>query len=239
MTAPRTDVLDDPQTLAVHAAQWIANLIDAREGERFRISLTGGATPKGLYRELATRYRGSIDWSKVDFTWIDERFVPYTDPDSNYRMARETLLDHIPVPAENVYPIPTDGAPAAAAQRYEAALKTLYGSDRLAPRRPLFDLVLLGLGDDGHVCSLLPGQPVLEEKTRWVAEVPHGRPEVRITLTYPAVQSASMTAFLVTGEAKADAVRRTRAHDPQLPGGRLRPQGDLVWLLDRGAATLL
>ena len=233
MSDPR--VFADAQSLAVHAADWIAGLIAAHNGT-FRIALSGGSTPRLLFGELSTR---SIDWSKVQFYWIDERFVPPDHPDSNLRMARETLLTRIKVAPNQIHPMPTDGDPDAAAHRYEAELKKDYGAEALDLRRPLFDFVLLGLGGDGHICSLLPGSPVLEERKRWVAAVPTGRPEVRLTLTYPCVESSRMTAFLVAGADKAEAVARVRAGDSALPGGRLRPQGELVWLLDNAAARLV
>jgi 6-phosphogluconolactonase len=236
---PRTEILPDPVALSTFAAGWIANLIGANQGKRLRVALTGGSTPRLMYRELAARFRNTIEWKDVEFYWIDERFVPPDDPDSNYRMARETLLSNIPIPPANVHPVPTSGDPDAAARAYEATLKSAYGFEKLDAARPLFDIVLLGLGGDGHICSLLPGSPVLDEKERWVAPVAYGRPEVRITLTYPAVQSSRVTAFLVSGAEKAEAVRGARAHDPSLPGGRLRPEGELVWLLDRAAANLL
>jgi 6-phosphogluconolactonase len=233
--SPRTEIFSDPQEMAWRAADWIAGLITARDGP-FRFALSGGSTPRLLYGELSLRM---IDWSKVEFYWIDERFVPPDHPDSNYRMATETLLRHIPALREDIYPMPTDGDPAGAASRYETLLQTAYGAETLDPARPLFDFVLLGLGGDGHICSLLPGSPVLEEKERWVAPVPTGRPEVRLTLTYPCVQSSRVTAFLVSGRDKATAVKRVREGDPSLPGGRLKPEGEVVWLLDRDAARLL
>lgn len=236
MTAPRTGIYDNPRELAFAGADWIAGLIAAHDGETFRFALAGGGTPRWLYRELARR---SVDWAKVSFFWIDERLVPPDDPASNLRMARETLLSRIPARPENIHPIPTEGEPDAAARAYEAVLREAYGADVLDPARPLFDLVLLGLGADGHICSLLPGSAVLEEKERWVAAVAEGRPEVRITLTFPSVQSSRVTAFLVAGRDKAEAVRAVRAGDESLPGGRLKPDGELVWLLDREAASLL
>ena len=235
MSAPRTEIFADPHEGALRAADWIAGLIAAHNGP-FRMALSGGSTPRLLFGELSLR---RIDWSKVIFYWIDERFVPPDHPDSNYRMARETLLSHIAVRPEQIRPMPTSGDPDAAAWAYEAELKKDYGADAFDLRRPLFDFVLLGLGGDGHICSLLPGSPVLEERTRWVAPVPTGRPEVRLTLTYPCVESARTTAFLVTGADKADAVKRAKSGDVSIPGGRLRPQGDVVWLLDQQAAKLL
>ena len=236
MIPVRTVIFPDPQELARRAADWIAGVIAAHDGPRFRLALSGGSSPRLLYEELSRR---DIDWGKVAFFWIDERFVPPDNPDSNFRMARETLLSQLPARAENIHPIPTDGEPDAAAWAYENTLRQAYGADSLDPARPLFDLVLLGLGADGHICSLLPGSPVLEERQRWVAPVAQGRPEVRITLTYPCVQSSRITAFLVTGKDKAPAVKAVRAGDESLPGGRLRPEGELVWLLDREAASLL
>jgi 6-phosphogluconolactonase len=233
----RTEIYDDPAQLAARAADWIARVIAAHDGS-FRFALSGGSTPRALYRELATRSHDAVDWKRVEFFWIDERFVPPDSADSNLHMARETLLAHIPALPANIHPIPTGGDPDAAARAYEATLKMVYGADALDPARPLFDLVLLGLGNDGHICSLLPGSPALDEKRRWVVAVTQGRPEVRITLTYPSVQSSRVTAFLVAGIDKAEAVRAVRAGDTTLPGARLRPEGELVWLLDRAAASL-
>ena len=150
MIPARAVIFPDPRELALRAADWIAGLIAAHDGPQFRFALSGGSTPRLLYTELSLR---SIDWRKVAFFWIDERFVPPDDPDSNYRMARETLLSHIPAQAENIHPIPTDGEPDAAARAYENTLLQAYGADKLDPARPLFNLVLLGLGADGHICS--------------------------------------------------------------------------------------
>jgi 6-phosphogluconolactonase len=237
VSAPRTEIFDEAQ-FASRAAAWIAGLIAAKHG-RFRLALTGGETPRPLYRELGARFRSSVDWTNVEFFWGDERFVPPDSPASNYGMARETLLAQIPAPEKNIHPIPTTGEPGEAARAYEATLKSAYGAAALDPARPLFDLVLLGLGDDGHICSLLPGSPALEEREHWTAAVAHGRPEMRITLTYPAIQSSRATAFLVTGEKKAEAVRAVRSGNTALPGARLKPEGELVWLLDSAAAKLI
>jgi 6-phosphogluconolactonase len=232
----RTEIFAEPHELALRAADWIAGMIAAHGGQPFRIALSGGSSPRLLYGELSLR---NIDWQKVEFYWIDERFVPPDHPDSNYRMATETLLSHVAARPGNIHPMPTVGDPEMAAQTYEGTLKLAYGAQSLDPARPLFDFVLLGLGADGHICSLLPGSPVLDEKQHWVAAVIKGRPEIRLTLTYPSVQSSRTTAFLVTGKDKAQSVKAVRAGDSTLPGGRLRPEGELVWLLDRAAASLL
>ena len=198
------EIFPDPLALAHHAAEWMTRAALAAPGP-YRVSLSGGSTPKVLYGLLASdEFRTRFPWSRVSWYWGDERFVPYDHPDSNYRMAREAMLAKVSVPSENIHPIPTDGTPDDAARRYERTLQEAYGAITLDARRPLFDLMLLGLGPDGHTASLLPGEPVLNERKRWVAAVSHGRPEVRITLTYPAIESSRRVAFLVAGEEKGD-----------------------------------
>ena len=164
------------------------------------MSLSGGSTPKTLYGLLASdEFRERFPWQRVSWYWGDERFVPYDHPESNYRMTREAMLSKAPVPPENIHPVPADGTPDEAALRYERTLQAAYGATVLDPARPLFDITLLGLGPDGHTASLLPGEPVLDERKRWVAAVSHGRPEVRITMTYPVIESSRHVAFLVAG----------------------------------------
>jgi 6-phosphogluconolactonase len=227
--AGTVEILSDAEALAGRAAAIAAEEIIA--GRRpFRLVLAGGSTPRQTYRHLAARR--DIRWDCVEIFFGDERFVPPDDPDSNYRMARETLLGKIS--PRKLLPIPTDGSPESAAARYDETLRQQYGASRLDPAVPLFDLVLLGLGPDGHTASLLPGQPVLEERQRWVAAVPRGRDEPRITLTYPALESSRLILFLVTGADKKEAVAKARAG--QLPAGHLRPEGRVIWLLDPAAA---
>jgi 6-phosphogluconolactonase len=151
-------------------------------------------------------------------------------------MAREAMLTQAPVPAGNVYPIPTDGTPEDAARRYERTLQDVYGAPTLDPARPLFDIMLLGLGADGHTASLLPGDPALDERKRWVVAVSHGRPEVRITMTYPVIESSQHVAFLVEGKSKAAILYTVRASGSRAPAARVRPLGELVWFVDRAAA---
>jgi 6-phosphogluconolactonase len=132
--------------------------------------------------------------------------------------------------------VPTDGTPDEAAARYERTLQETYGALVLDPARPLFDITLLGLGSDGHTASLLPGEAVLDERRRWVVAVSHGRPEVRITMTYPAIESSRQVAFLVAGKEKAPIMSTIRRGDSQVPAARVRPVGDLVWFVDQAAA---
>jgi len=235
-TIGRIEVFSDSHALAHHAAEWMTKAALATTGP-FRVSLSGGSTPKTLYALLASdEFKARFPWPRVFWYWGDERFVPYDHPDSNYRMAREAMLARAPVPPENIFPIPTDGDPDDAARRYERTLQKAYGAETLDPRRPLFDLTLLGLGADGHTASLLPGEPVLNERKHWVAAVSHGRPEVRITLTYPAIDSSRRVAFLAAGEEKAAIFRTIRRGNSGLPAARVRPVGDLVWFVDRAAA---
>jgi 6-phosphogluconolactonase len=238
MTGATLDILPDPQAVASRAAGWIAERV-AATADVFRIALSGGSTPRLLYQELASpEYCGRIDWQRVELFWGDERFVPHTDERSNYRMVRETLLAHAPVLIDHIHPVLTEGDPETAAQHYDATLKSAYGTDVLDPSRPLFQLVLLGLGEDGHTASLFPGDIILKERSRWVAAVGN-RDEPRITLTYPSIQSSHAVAFLVVGEEKAEIVRRVQEGDQSLPATRVRSDGEIVWFLDHAAASRL
>jgi 6-phosphogluconolactonase len=147
------------------------------------------------------------------------------------------MLAKAPVPPENIHPVPTDGTPEDAALRYERTLQATYSAAVLDPTRPLFDITLLGLGPDGHTASLLPGEAVLDERMRWVAAVSHGRPEVRITMTYPSIESSRHVAFLVAGQEKAAILDAIRAGGSRVPAARLRPIGELIWFVDQAAAT--
>ncbi len=235
-TIRHTAILSDPLALARHVAEWLTTAARAAKGP-FRLSLSGGSTPKALYELLASdEFRDRFPWPRVAWFWGDERFVPYDHPDSNYRMTLEAMLAKAPVPPQNIHPVPVDGAPDDAARRYEGILQDAYGATRLDPARPLFDVTLLGLGSDGHTASLLPGEPALEERERWVAAVAHGRPEVRITMTYPVIESSRRVAFLVAGAGKRAILRAVLGGDTQLPAARVRPVGELFWFVDRAAA---
>ena len=233
----RMEILPDPPALARHVAEWMTATALAAKGP-FHVSLSGGSTPKALYELLASDdFKGRFPWKQVSWYWGDERFVPHDHPESNYRMAREAMLSKAPVPPENIHPIPTDGTPEEAAREYERTLQRAYGAPTLDPSRPLFDIMLLGLGSDGHTASLLPGDPALEERKRWVVPVSQGRPEVRITLTLPVIDSSRHVAFLVSGRSKAAVLAAVRAGDSRLPAARVRPVGELIWFVERAAAT--
>jgi 6-phosphogluconolactonase len=236
----RIETLDDPAALARHVAEWMTATALAelgRSGGAFRVSLSGGSTPRALYGLLASdAFVRRFPWERVSWYWGDERFVPYDHPESNYRMTREAMLSKAPVPPSNVHPVPADGTPDDAALRYVRTLQMAYGAATLDPSRPLFDITLLGLGPDGHTASLLPGEPVLEERKRWVAAVSHGRPEVRITMTYPVIDSSRYVAFLVAGKEKAAMLETIRAGGSRVPAARGKPVGELIWFVDRAAA---
>jgi 6-phosphogluconolactonase len=230
------EVFRDPSELARHTAEWMTAAALAAKGP-FRVSLSGGSTPKTLYALLASaEFKDRFPWQRVSWYWGDERFVPHDHPESNYRMTREAMLDKAPIPPGNIHPVPTDGTPDDAARRYEGTLQKAYGAAILDPARPLFDITLLGLGGDGHTASLLPGESVLAERRRWVAAVSHGRPEIRITMTYPVLESSRSVAFLVAGREKAAILRAIRAGGSDVPAARLRPIGALFWFVDRAAA---
>jgi 6-phosphogluconolactonase len=229
---------EDAETLAHHVAKWLCDL--ARASDRaFAVSLAGGSTPRRLYELLATPEIASrFPWSRVHWFWGDERFVPYDHPDINYRMARDAFLSRVHVPDDNIHAIPTEGlSPEHAAAAYEATLKLFYDADALAPDRPLFDVTLLGIGEEGHTASLFPGNLALRETQRWVVAVIGAMPEPRITPTYPALDSSRDVAFVVTGGGKRDVVARAQTGDRTIPAGLVRPVGRLHWFTDRAAAA--
>ncbi len=203
--------------------------------------LSGGNTPRAVYELLASdEYRGRVDWPKLHLFWGDERAVPPNAPDSNYRMANESLIRKIPIPAANVHRIPAERPPQEAALLYQAEIRKVFQlRDRQLPR---FTLVLLGLGEDGHVASLFPNSPGLQERTRLVAEnyVESIRAS-RITLTMPVINNALSILVIVSGKAKAGILRAVRDTDvPQYPANMVRPAaGTVTWMVDDDAASLI
>jgi 6-phosphogluconolactonase len=227
----------DPAALAKAAAARILARISANNG-RVAICLTGGSSPKQLYRLLATdAYRNKIPWPRVHWFIGDERFVPANDPLHNMGVARQIFLDRF-APAVNIHPIPTDTAnPDEAARRYERELQSFYGADELTPATPLFDVVLMGVGPDGHTASLFPDYPAIEETQRWVVGVPqaHVEPFVpRVTLTLPVLASCREMLFEISGSEKREILTRVLGEE-NLPANRARSAGETVWLVDRAA----
>ena len=236
--APEIDVNVSPDgaTVAHRVADWLVELASAKPG-RFDLCLSGGSTPKALYALLAQApYRDALPWGRIHLWWGDERFVPADDPLSNYRMVKDALLDHAPIPEANVHRTPTQPlSPQEGADAYARELQAAYGADALDPARPLFDVNLLGLGPDGHTASLFPGTAVLDERDRWVAAVVGAKAEARITLTYPVLESARHVAFLAEGAGKEPMLKRLLAGDETIPAGRLRPVGALHVFCDAAA----
>ena len=238
---PRVDIhiFSDPRALAQAAANHILAFAEERlsAAKRFELVLSGGSTPADTYRALVDT--DPLDWSRVHISWGDERCVPPDHASSNYRMAREALLDHIAIPTENIYRMVCEKNPEAGALLYEDELRKRFPHQSW----PTFDLVLLGLGEDGHTASLFPGTDVLDEQERWVAPVlPTQSDNWRLTLTLPAINAASQVIFLVSGESKSLMVRKLLQPGeaaPGFPAGRIRPKGKVVWFLDQAAASRL
>lgn len=234
------EVFDDLEAMSRAAARlFVATAKKATEAKgRFTVALAGGGTPRSTYKLLAQHaFRDQIRWEEVHIFWSDERCVPADDPRSNVGMARLALLDHVPVPDEQVYPIRWMDDPRKSAADYETVLHTTFGQ---AP--PRFDLILLGVGEDGHTASLFPGTPALAEMESWVVAVMSKDPP-RVTLTYPVLNSASTVAFLVSGINKADALHKVidepDAADPP-PAARIHPtDGVLRFFVDNPAASKL
>lgn len=210
---------------------------------RFTVALSGGSTPRAFHQRLTRKpHRSGIPWKKVLFFWGDERCVPPADERSNYRMAKETLLDPLQIPPANVFRMEGERKPAsAAAAAYEAILREQLAD---AGRFPRLDLALLGIGSDGHTASLFPGMPALAEKRKWaISTHMPGAPERRITLTYPVFNAARRVLFLVSGQDKSGPVSKIVKKEPgyrSLPASGIRPgRGSLLWLLDEAAASRL
>jgi 6-phosphogluconolactonase len=237
---PDLRVCADVNELSLRAAEATVRTIDdsVRDRSRCSLVLSGGNTPRTLYALLASEFRSQIPWEHVHVFWGDERYVSHQDPQSNFRMASETLLDHVPCPAGNVHPMPTHFPSSdAAARDYERTLRSYFGTDW-----PSFDLVFLGLGEEGHTASLFPGSPALRERKRWVVSVKApADPPLRLTLTLPALTAAVNVFVLAAGANKARVLRDvlTGAPDPNthpVSGARLT-HGTLIWWVDREAVA--
>jgi 6-phosphogluconolactonase len=237
--------LTTPQDLFQAAADEVLHAATDAVAQRGRstIALSGGSTPKNLYTLIAANSSPSLPWEKVFFFWGDERHVPPEDPDSNYRMAQETILSKIPIPPANIFRIPGENPDAsAAAEAYEQTLRKFFA---VAPGEfPRFDLILLGMGPDGHTASLFPETAALQEKSRlvvanWVEKMKTSR----ITLTLPVLNAARRVAFLVSGADKAAVLHEVlegNAPGEKYPSKLVRPsQGKLIWFVDRAAASEL
>lgn len=235
--ASELEVLSDAERLAHRTVDRVISSASAAIADRgcFTVALAGGSTPEPAYALLAERDRAQkIDWARVEVFWGDERSVPPDHPDSNYRMARHALLDLVPIPEKNVHRIRGEQPPEEAAAAYRLELQEHLGVDGR------FDLILLGMGPDGHTASLFPGTGALQEQEQSVVAVYVERLDTwRITLTLPVINAARHVIFLVSGEEKARALARIHAGEP-LPAAMVEPvDGKLTWLVDRDAAARL
>jgi 6-phosphogluconolactonase len=235
--------LTTPQELFEAGAELVAHSAKEAVDERgrFTIALSGGSTPRSLYHLLAANARTSLPWDRMFFFWGDERHVPPSDKDSNYRMANESMLSKVPVPEANVFRVRAENPDAAAAaDSYEQSLRKFFAEP--AGQIPVFDLILLGLGPDGHTASLFPETAALKEMSRlvvanWVEKFKTHR----ITFTLPLLNAARCVAFLVSGMDKASALQAVLQSDApgeKYPAKLVRPaSGKLIWLVDRAAAS--
>lgn len=220
------------------AAERVASAL-AAAGEKQKIvsfALAGGNTPRALYQRLAREeISRRIPWSKVHIFWGDERIVPHKHPESNFRLANETFLQKVPLPPENIHAVPTNLVAEEAAESYEQTLRKHF---RLWRGFPKFDLILLGLGADGHVASLFPWTAPLEEKNKMVATAHSLAGSARVSLTLPVINSARRVYFLTTGQDKSSALQKAMEESGDLPVQRVAPaKGELVWLVDQSAAS--
>jgi 6-phosphogluconolactonase len=230
------------------AAEYICKIAKGAIEDRavFTLVLSGGSTPRLLYEELASQpIASSIDWQHTHLFWGDERFLPPDHPDSNFSLAFESLISKVDLPPENINRVPTEiGSAQTTAEEYEKLLRKFFppavGSEQ-EPYFPSFDLVLLGLGQDGHTASLFPGEAALEESDRWVLAVAGAKaspPVERITLTLPAINKARYVIFLASGSHKREVFQQV-VNNPETssyPAARVRPSGGLLWFIDEGLA---
>ena len=230
------------QQMGQAAAEHVAYLCAQAVGERgrFTVAVSGGSLPKLLFPPMVSEpIRSQINWSKWHVFWADERCVSLTDPDSNYRLTREYLFDHVEIPPTQIVPINDTLDPATAAANYQKKLAQVFAP--LSGQLPRFDLILLGMGEDGHTASLFPNHPLLREKERWVTPIfdsPKPPPE-RITLTLPVINQARQVVFIAAGAGKAEALSAIIKGNSDLPAALVQPtNGELHWFVDDAATGL-
>ncbi|MEO5649318.1 MAG: 6-phosphogluconolactonase [Ginsengibacter sp.] len=232
-------IFKNKEELSYQLALWICGLIKETliKQEHFTLVLSGGETPKLLFKKLASQeFKDKIDWKRIRIFWGDERVVPFDDSRNNAKMAFDILLDHVDVPADNIHIMRTDVEPVFSAEAYEKILQRYFSHTPGS-----FDLVLLGMGDDGHTLSLFPGSPIIEDTTHWVNSVYNAKQEMyRITLMPALVNKASKIVFMVDGAKKAKILQQVleAEYNPtQLPAQIIKPkEGALHWFLDEAAA---
>jgi 6-phosphogluconolactonase len=231
-------IYQDPEILADKVSDWLIESIANAKGNRFDLAISGGSTPNLLFRSLAAKFPDSKLWSKTHFWWVDERMVPSSDPESNFGTARKLLFSKIQIPETNIHPILGESIPEAEAERYS---KLIRKELKMKESWPLFDLIFLGMGEDGHTASLFPNHPELlvSDKICEIAYHPVSQ-QTRITLTGKPLNNAEVVCFLVTGRNKAELLHKILANEPEsssLPAANIHPvHGKLYWLADKSAA---
>jgi 6-phosphogluconolactonase len=228
----------DYESLSREAARRLVAAVEKSGRRAFHIALAGGGTPRRLYELLASsEFERRVPWERVHLFWSDERLVPLDHPQSNYKLVRDSLLQHVRLPPKNIHAVPVNQPLEQAAAEYERELRSKLGGRWSFPS---FDLVLLGLGDDGHTASLFPRAAGLQEKQKLVTtqRMPGTEP-ARVTLTLPVLNAAKRVFFLVSGESKATALRTVVEGTGQLPAHLVAPKGELLWLADTAAASKL
>nr|XP_043631473.1 probable 6-phosphogluconolactonase 4, chloroplastic [Erigeron canadensis] len=250
MTDKKVHVFDSEEALSVSLAKYTADLSEKyiKEKGSFTVVVSGGSLIKSLRKLVEAPYKDSVDWSKWHMFWVDERVVPKDHPDSNYLLAYDGFLSKLPIPSGNVYAINDALSAEAAADDYETCVKHLVHNGIISTSEtssiPKFDVMLLGMGPDGHVASLFPGHPLLQEKDKWVTfikESPKPPPE-RITFTFPVINSSANIALVVAGAGKAHPVHVALGNgldSEVLPVQMVAPEGELTWFLDKEAASKL
>jgi 6-phosphogluconolactonase len=232
-------IFQTKQAVAEAFAQYLAEQIEAAEAS-FTIAFSGGSTPKALFDHLAEAYKEKIDWKKVKLFWGDERCVPPDHDDSNYKMTKEHLLDHIDIPEENIFRIKGEEPPVQESTRYG---QVLIQELEVKYNIPQFDLIILGMGEDGHTASIFPNRMELLQHADPTAVAQHPESgQKRISLTGPVLNNAKNVCFLVTGESKAEKVKEILGKEGgylQYPAAHVQPsEGELHWWLDEAAASL-
>ena len=233
-------IVEDSEALAKRgAALFLQHAVSAvKQRGRFSVALSGGSTPRPMNRLLACEpFISEIPWNATHIFMVDERVVPMEDEASNFGTAKRDFLDTVPIPLENLHPMPVSHSPTIGAERYEEELRSFFLN-----RNPAFDLILLGIGTDGHTASMFPGDHKAHRSQRWVLPVKGGNPDVhRISLTFNAINHGQIVAFLISGSSKSSLLK-TLIEDPQndYPANLVYPEsGELIWLVDRDAASML
>lgn len=241
-TARTIEILPDLAEVVTRSRDLIVERLQQAIAERgiATIALSGGSTPKPLYEQLATE---SLPWEQIHLFWGDERYVPYDHPDSNYRMVKQAWIDRVPLPSENIHPMPTQLAdPVDAAIQHEADLRIFFKT-RFANAKPAewpaLDVILLGMGDDAHTASLFPGTTALQVHDRWIT-VGEKSGQPRLTFTVPMINAARSVIFMLAGANKQAALQQVfaaQADDLMYPSRLIQPQGELWWVMDQAAAV--